>query len=147
MAAGLGYVVVPGSAELSGVVEEPPEPLDPPEPSFGQSALVPPAGRSGVVDGAVPSTDGSVTLGQVEVLGSGLAAETTATAPPTRSSAETAAASTARWTPVPFALDARVASLVTGSAGVAQAGLFEFGGDAIGVSGAGRSGGVFGSIT
>ena len=69
-------------------------------PMFGQLALLPPAGWFGRVDGVV--VPGVVVLGADEAPGSGLAAETTAAAPPTRSSAESAAVSTVRLSPEPF---------------------------------------------
>jgi hypothetical protein len=84
----LGVVVL-------GAVDDP-EPLEPLEPPmFGQFAVEPPVCFGGVVD--VPPFDGAVVLGADE--GSGLAAETAAAAPPTRSSAEMPAVMTARRRP------------------------------------------------
>ena len=66
-------------------------------------------------------------LGADEAPGSGLAAETTAAAPPTRSSAESAAVSTVRLSPEPFVCGA------AGSGGAIGAGW-------TGVRGAGSAG-------
>ena len=78
-----------------GAVDEPEplEPLDP--PMFGQFAVEPPVCFGGVVD--VPPFDGAVVLGADD--GSGLAAETAATPPPTRSKPEMTAVMTARRMP------------------------------------------------
>jgi len=85
--------VVLGVVVLGAVDDpEPLEPLDP--PMFGQFA-VEPVCFGGVVD--VPPLDGVVVLGADE--GSGLAAETAAAAPPTRSRPEITAVITARRTP------------------------------------------------
>jgi hypothetical protein len=89
-------------------------------------ALLPPAGWFGRVDGVVV-VPGVVVLGADEAPGSGLAAETTAAAPPTRSSAESAAVSTVRLSPEPFVCDA------AGSGGAIGAGW-------TGVRGAGSAG-------
>jgi hypothetical protein len=83
----LGVVVL-------GAVDEP-DPPEPAPPMFGQSAVEPPVCFGGVVD--VPPFDGAVVLGADD--GSGLAAETAAAAPPTRSSAEMPAVMTARRMP------------------------------------------------
>jgi hypothetical protein len=118
VAAGFGVV---------GVPDEPPD--DPPEPlvpMFGQFALLPPAGWFGRVDGVVV-VPGFVVLGADEAPGSGLAAETTAAAPPTRSSADSAAVSTVRLSPEPFVCGA------AGSGGARGAGW-------TGVRGAGSAG-------
>lgn len=106
----------------------PDEPDEPLPPMFGQFAL----SWFGRVDGVVvPPPDGAVTLGAAE--GSGLAAETTATAPPTRSIAETAAVRTVRLRP-------RVRPVVRGADGSAEAeGPGEVAGGA-GVSGSGIAG-------
>jgi hypothetical protein len=93
---------------------------------FGQLALLPPAGWFGRVDGVVV-VPGVVVLGADEAPGSGLAAETTAAAPPTRSSAESAAVSTVRLSPEPFVCGA------AGSGGAIGAGW-------TGVRGAGSAG-------
>ncbi len=103
---------------------------------FGQSAVLPPEPRWGRVDGSaapgvvgvvVPGVDGSVVLGAEEELGSGLAADTTATAPPTRRSAESAPVSTIRLMPEPVVCDAGASAGVmgatTGCAGVKGAGI------------------------
>ncbi len=91
--AGVGAVL----GVVLGVVEDPPE-LDPPEPleppMFGQLALEPVWVR-GVV---VPPLDGAVVLGADD--GAGLAADTAATPPPTRSRPETAAVRMARRQPL-----------------------------------------------
>jgi hypothetical protein len=107
--AGVGTVL---GVVLGAVGVVPDEPPDPPEPPmFGQSALEPePWLRGGVV--VVPS-DG-VVLGAGEADGSGLAAETTATPPPTRSNAASAAVSTVRRTPFGFV----PTSVVSAGAGV-----------------------------
>jgi hypothetical protein len=96
---------------------------------FGQSAVLPPAPWLGRVEGVVvPSVDGSVVvLGADEAPGSGLAAETTAAAPPTRSNAESAAVSTVRLRPGP------VVRVAAGSGG-------EMGAGWSGVRGAGDAG-------
>ena len=89
--AGVGAVL---GVVLGDVPEDPPDPLDPFDPPlFGQSPVVPECVR-----GAPVPPDGAVVLGADD--GAGLAAETTATPPPTRSSAETAAVRTARRTPL-----------------------------------------------
>jgi len=86
----LGVVVL-------GAVDDPeplePGPLEP--PMFGQFAVDPPACSGGVVDD--PPLDGAVVLGAAD--GSGLAADTAAAAPPTRSRAEMPAVITARRIP------------------------------------------------
>jgi hypothetical protein len=89
-------------AVLGLVPEEPPE--DPPDapPMFGQFAVDPCAGGVDWVDGADD--------------GAGLAAETTATPPPTSSNAEMAAVNTVRRTPV-FLVSVGGASTVGGPAG------------------------------
>jgi len=84
---------------------DPPDPLEPePEPPmFGQSPFIPPV-WFGRVEGAVvpPLVSGVVVvLGAGDAEGSGLAADTTATAPPTRSMADSAAVSTMRLMPGP----------------------------------------------
>lgn len=67
---------------------------------FGQFTPLAPVPWFGRVDGVVvPGFDGTVVLGADDAPGAGLAAETTATAPPTRSSAESAAVRTVRLTP------------------------------------------------
>ena len=87
--------MVLGVVVLGAVDEpEPPDPLEP--PMFGQFTVEPPVCFGGVVD--VPPLDGVVVLGAAE--GSGLAAETAAAAPPTRSSAEMAAVMTVRRMPL-----------------------------------------------
>ena len=101
-AGGRGHVAGVGAVlgVVLGAVEDPPDPLDPPDPPmFGQFADEPVWSR-GVV---VPPLDGLVVvLGAGEADGSGLAAETTATPPPTRSDAASAAVSTVRRTPFGF---------------------------------------------
>jgi hypothetical protein len=95
---------------------------------FGQLAVEPECCRGA---GEVPEPpDGAVVLGADD--GSGLAAETAAAAPPTRSSAESAAVMTARRIPLePFEVGA--AGSIAG--GAISAGL-----------GAGTSGGVVHSM-
>jgi hypothetical protein len=95
--------VADGAVVLGAV--DPPDPLEPePEPPmFGQSPFIPPV-CPGWVEGAVvpPFVSGVVVvLGAGDAEGSGLAAETTATAPPTRSMADSAAVRTMRLTPGP----------------------------------------------
>jgi hypothetical protein len=93
-------VGVVGVVGADGVVPDPlPDPLSP--SLFGQSARVPVPFWRGVwvpdpSDPAEPS-DGAVVLGDVD--GSGLAADTTAAAPPTSRSPEIAAVRIARRTP------------------------------------------------
>jgi len=116
--------------DVLGVVEEPPEPFEPFEPSVlppfdlsGQSPALPEWVRGVVVPpGAVPSdgvavvpSEGAAVLGDAE--GSGLAAETTATAPATSSNPEIAAVRTARRAPL-----AVLVSLGRGSTGGVDAG-------------------------
>lgn len=82
---------------------------------FGQ--FTPFAAWFGRVDGfVVPPFDGFVVPGAVDEPGAGLAAETAATPPPTRSKTESAAVMAARLRPEPFDSGA------TGSAGVSGAG-------------------------
>jgi hypothetical protein len=117
---------VAGVAAGFGAVELPDDPPEPLPPMFGQLTVLPPAGWFGRVDGIVV-VPGVVVLGADEAPGSGLAAETTAAAPPTRSSAESAAVSTARLSPEPFVCGA------AGSGGARGAGW-------TGVRGAGSAG-------
>ena len=105
--AGVGAVL----GVVLGVVDDPPDPLEPlaPPPMFGQSALVPVWVRGVVVppfDGAVvvPS-EGATVLGDAE--GPGLAAETTATPPATSSRPEIAAVRIAAANPIRLGLDRR----------------------------------------
>jgi hypothetical protein len=89
-----------------GVVDEPPELPDPLEPPmFGQFTLDPVCVR-----GVPVPPEGGVVLGADD--GAGLAAETAATPPPTRSSPETIAVRTARRRP--FGFDPGVAGCTTG---------------------------------
>jgi hypothetical protein len=143
VAAGLGSTVVSGEADSSGVVD-PPDPLEPPS-SFGQSAFV--LARSGRVDGVVPSVVPSVALGAVDVLGSGLAAETTATAPPTSSNAETAATRAVRRIPEPsvFLFELARGCPASIASTMVDAPVDAWGG-VIGGAVAGASGWLFGSI-
>src|SRR5258708_23402361 len=86
--AGVGAVL----GVVLGVVEDPPDPLEPlVPPMFGQSALVPAWVRGAVVvpGVVVVPSDGATVLGEAD--GSGLAAETTATPPATSNSPEIAA--------------------------------------------------------
>lgn len=110
-----------------------PDPLPDPSsaPAFGQPApdpcwrgagwvLVPP----GAPDGAVVL--GAVVLGAAD--GSGLAADTTATAPPTSSSAESAAVMTARRMPEPVEWEGSAIGSVAGVGTAAGAGAGTTGG-------------------
>jgi hypothetical protein len=93
-----------------GVVDEPPELPDPLEPPmFGQFTLEPVC-----VLGVPVPPEGVVVLGADD--GAGLAAETAATPPPTRSSPETTAVRTARRRPL------GLVSTVAGSTGEGCAG-------------------------
>ncbi len=79
---------------------EPPEPPDEPlPPMFGQLTLAPPEPWFGRLAGGVVGFDGSVVLGAEEAAGAGLAADTTATAPPITSSAASVEVRTVRRRP------------------------------------------------
>jgi len=88
---------------------------------FGQFAELPPAACWGRVDGVV------VVPGADDADGDGLAAETTAAAPPTRSSADSDAVKTARLRPGPPRSGAvgSTAGAGCGPAGTSGAGRFE----------------------
>jgi hypothetical protein len=114
---GVGAVLGVVSGVVFGVVpEEPPVPPDPPEAPFGQSApvcvpgVVVPLG--GMVD--APPSDGVV--GLVDAEGAGLAAETAATPPPTRSRPATSAV---------MAVRRRPPGAFTGSAWIAEVSIAE----------------------
>jgi hypothetical protein len=113
---------------------EPPEPDEP--PMFGQFALFVPLWQ-GRVDGAAvePPLEPPLVVGAGELDGSGLAAETTAAAPPTRSNPDSIAVATIRLRPGP------VERVSTGSGVAGPAGSVI---DAFGVIGA-TGGGVRGA--
>jgi hypothetical protein len=119
--AGVGAVL----GVVLGVVEDPPDPLEPlvPPPMFGQSALVPVWVRGVVVppfDGGVVVPPGATVLGEAE--GSGLAAETTATPPATSNSPEIAAVRIARRTPLGLVSTGAAATGATGWMGAGTSG-------------------------
>ncbi|MFL5651826.1 MAG: hypothetical protein ACJ77V_07135 [Chloroflexota bacterium] len=131
-AGAVGVVGVPGAEGAEGAV---PDPVSP--PGCGQSAAEPDPCCRGA--GCVPGmpelpepSDGAVVLGAV--VGSGLAADTTAAAPPTRSSADSAAVMTARRGPEPV-----------DEVGLDDAGSIAASGTATG-TGAGTTGGVVHSM-
>jgi len=93
------YVAGVAAGALPAELLEPPEPDEP--PMFGQFAPL----WFGRVDGAVdPPLEPPLVVGAGELDGSGLAAETTAAAPPTRSSPDSSAVATMRLMPGPAEL-------------------------------------------
>ena len=132
---GMGYVAgVAAGAWVLGALEPPDEPEPEPEPPmFGQLAPVWFARPDGAVGAVVPPLVPPLPLvaGAGEADGSGLAAETTAAAPPMRRSADSAAVMTVRLKPAPDGPATRV------SAGCGDAGGATAGG---GVRGAGIAG-------
>jgi hypothetical protein len=120
---------VAGVVGAEGVVPDPlPEPLAP--SLFGQSARVPvpvPLVRGGwVVEPPEPSDGVVVVLGDAD--GSGLAADTSAAAPPTRSSADSAAVRTVRRRPELVGVEVAAIGSIAGGGTVAGAGAGTTGG-------------------
>ena len=92
----------PGPVGVVGAEGVVPDPLLP--PMFGQSAVEPEPCWRGAARRSPEPPDGAVVLGAAD--GSGLAAETAAAAPPTRSSADSAAVMTVRRMPEPLEVGA-----------------------------------------